>query len=132
MKTSHIFAVLSLFLVSLVNAECIRPKATSYTKTSCLQEGLSIVSKNNKYGVIDVNGKEIVPLQYDYIGGFSNSLSPARKGNKRGYINKQGKEVIPFEFDFVGNFEDGIAKVNKNGKWFYINRMGEFVKDAAE
>ncbi len=116
---------------AIANAECIRPKASAaYKKINCLQEGLSVVSKDGKYGAIDANGKEIIPPTYDFLGGFNDGLSQAKKGNKKGYINKQGNEVIPFEYDFANNFENGIAKVNKDEKWFYIDKAGKLVKDA--
>ncbi|MBR7001057.1 MAG: WG repeat-containing protein [Neisseriaceae bacterium] len=132
MKIAHSCIALSLLLVSWANAECIRPKVENYTKVACLQEGLSVVTRDHKYGVIDVNGKEIIPLQYEFIGSLGGGLYPAKKDGKRGYINKQGKQIIPFEYDFAGTFEDGIAKVNQNGDWFYINRIGEVVKKAEE
>ncbi|MBR6027188.1 MAG: WG repeat-containing protein [Neisseriaceae bacterium] len=121
--------VASLYLISAIaNADCIRPKAP-YKKINCLQEGLSVVLKDGKYGAIDANGKEVIPLKYDFIAGFSEGLSHAKKANKKGYINKQGEEIIPFEYDFAENFENGIAKVNKDEKWFYIDKSGKFVKD---
>lgn len=53
------------------------------------------VSLNGKYGFIDTNGKEVIPIIYDFVEGFHLGLSLARKdgSDKEFYINKTGKRV---------------------------------------
>ena len=43
-------------------------------------EGVSVVSLNDKYGVIDIKGKEIIPLKFDSISEFNNGIAIAKRG----------------------------------------------------
>lgn len=112
------------------------------------KEGLIMVTDNGKCGFIDINGKEIIPLQYtkevpvserrdgnfnestyeDFnYDGFYEGLAVVVKDEKAGYINKQGKEVIPFVYDKAFGFRNGRAWVRQNGQWGMIDKKGKVV-----
>ena len=79
-----------------------------------------------QYGVINVDGTEIVPFgKYEWIDGFDSGLARIRIGkgpcninsntvfgywdtidekNKWGIINEKGEEVLPIEYDSIWNF----------------------------
>lgn len=70
-----------------------------------------LVLKNDQYGKIDRNGKELIPCAFDAISfnedvAFRNMLNENGKGhyvikdNRMGYVNEQGMR-IPTEFDYV-------------------------------
>ena len=71
-----------------------------YDYFSNANEGIIEVSKNNTYGFISTDGKEIVSPRYSYTGKFKNGfaevayniMSNRKKGD--GYINKLGKEFF--------------------------------------
>ncbi|NEQ37565.1 MAG: WG repeat-containing protein [Okeania sp. SIO3I5] len=46
-----------------------------------------------KYGYINYQGKEIIPICYDYLGRFNAEVAFFKRGNNRGYININGKVV---------------------------------------
>ena len=95
-------------------------------------------SYGRKYGFVDRNGKEMVPLMYDslFCGnefnfllsecpwvGSMRLLSVCQKGNW-GYINKNGELVIPMIYDEVKGFieiGENTILVKKNGRWGFIN-----------
>ena len=67
------------------------------------------------YGVLDINGNEIIPFgKYDLIDGFDRGLARVKigkrtnglinSGAKWGIINEQGEEVLPVEYDDIWNF----------------------------
>lgn len=85
---------------------------------------LYVVSKENKYGVIDFSGKTKIYIENDEIGidgsKFSqnkirnsyilaDNLIPVRKGNVWGLYNKNGNQVVDFKYDSFGY----IANNNK-------------------
>ena len=72
--------------------------------------------KDYKYGVIDINGNEIVPFgKYDYIDAFDRGLARVKIGrkssnikdndNRWGIINEAGEEVLFVEYDNIWNFK---------------------------
>jgi len=46
------------------------------------------------YGVIDPNGKTVLPFEYDIIGGFRDGIVWARKGETFGYIDLSGRWIF--------------------------------------
>jgi hypothetical protein len=70
-------------------------------------EGFYPVSINKKHGYIDVNGKEVIPLKYDYTDGFRNGIC------KVGYLIP-GMEEMPDEYKYF---------------YFYVDKYGnEYLK----
>ena len=84
--------------------------------------GLAAVQLNDKWGFIDVTGREICPCKYDSVGNFSNGLVSVKLNDKCGYIDKTGREIIPLKYDFASRFSEGLATVKLNGKWGYIDK----------
>jgi len=54
---------------------------------------LSRVQKKGKYGFVNQQGNEVIPLIYDYIDNFSEGLAEVRKNSKWGLVDKKGNEV---------------------------------------
>ena len=84
------------------------------------------VSRSDKYGYLDLRGREVIPLAFGFAGTFSEGLAAVQRGAKWGYINKNGKEVIPFVFDYAGAFGGGLAPAKSGSKSGFINRSGSF------
>ncbi|MCL1975778.1 MAG: WG repeat-containing protein [Firmicutes bacterium] len=115
------------------------------------------ISDPGKFGFIDENGQEIIPLSYDWAFSFSEGLAAVNiggvwiggevsswlDGGKWGFIDRTGQIVVPIIYDFVKSFSDGLAAVAigeeghvvvglywnsvNNAKWGFINKSGEVV-----
>ncbi|QNK64754.1 WG repeat-containing protein [Pedobacter sp. PAMC26386] len=83
--------------------------------------------KESRYGYIDLDGKEIVPLKYESAGNFFEGKGGVKFQEKWGFINKEGKEVVPFKYDYSGHFANGLASVQLNGKSGFVNDIGQEV-----
>jgi len=73
------------------------------------------VSKDNKFGLIDFNGKEILECEYDKIHtlkGTNNSII-VEKDNKLGLVDNKGKTVLNTEYT-------DIKKLSEDNKLGYI------------
>ena len=70
------------------------------------------VKKDGKWGYIDVNGKVVIPLEYEEVADFSEGLAPVSKNGKWGYINLKNEIVIPFKFanSKMYSFKNGAAQ----------------------
>ncbi len=92
-----------------------------YNSVRSFSEGLAGVSWG-RWGFINTEGEEVIPLQYDSIMPFSEGLAGVEKDGRWGFINTEGEEVIPFQFDHIMPFSEGMAFVIFEGheKWSLI------------
>ena len=88
------------------------------------REGLAIVSDYNsknmtsKYGFIDKNGDEFIPVKYDEVRDFCEGLAAVRLHNKWGYVGYSSK----FYDDNNINISDSAKlDVKYIDGYFYIN-----------
>ncbi|HNX21772.1 MAG TPA: WG repeat-containing protein [Bacteroidales bacterium] len=95
-------------------------------------EGMCVVQKKDKYGFIDINGKNIIKTSFiNYPGNFSNGRASLEENNKLGYIDKTGNFVIPPKYDDVNEaiktFHDGMVVVKKEGLMGVIDTNGNII-----
>ena len=91
--------------------------------------GLIEVRKDDKYGLADTTGKEVIPPTYDIIYGFNEGLAQVKKDGKYGFVDQTGKEVVPLKYDISTSleFNEGFARVVKDGKWGFVDQSGKEV-----
>jgi len=78
---------------------------TTYSEyTGFSEEGLMPVSKGgwwleqeNKYGYIDITGKLVIPLQYDYVRGFRNGLALVKESESAYLIDSNNNKVQSYD-----------------------------------
>jgi len=94
-----------------------------------------------KWGFVNKEGLEVVPLKYDKVSDFSEGLAGVNiggkyikgkyfgeyQGGKWGFVNTEGLEVFPLKYDNVSDFSEGLAGVELNGKWGFIDKRGKEV-----
>ncbi len=91
-------------------------------------EGLASVYDGNKYGFIDKDGKEVIPLEYDSTNEFQQGFAVVEKNALYGYIGKDGTALTPIQYRLATDFdEDGEALVLDNTTYKLINTKGETV-----
>lgn len=87
------------------------------------------------YGLMDKNGKEIIPAEFKNIRVFNDSLfyverdfwdNYSSEENKNGLVDTNGKFLIKAT---INNLSEGFAKAydKKSKKYGYINDKGKFV-----
>jgi hypothetical protein len=90
--------------------------------------GIARVELDGKYGFIDRNYIEIIPVIYDDAAKeFSENLICVKLNGKWGYIDKTGKTVLPFQFESAQNFGEGLEAICRNGQWMFIDHSGKTV-----
>jgi WG containing repeat len=85
----------------------------------------AMVEKESKFGVIDAQGKTIVP--FEYIGGniSEGMLRLVNNKDAQFYLDKTGKRISEKNYDEVGRFSEGLAPVSKDGLWGFIDKTGK-------
>jgi len=92
------------------------------------KEPIRFVEKNQKMGVVNIQGQIIIPIEYDVLM-LTKDYFLAVKNDKYGFISPQNQVIIPFEYDYIDFFYEGLALVKKNEKFGFINQKGELVID---
>ena len=85
------------------------------------------VQKDGKYGLIDLNGKELLPTEYDEIiglNGIENSIL-IKKDDKYGLVNDTGSVIIEPNYKEIKNlgetYREGYITIDENDKYGVIN-----------
>lgn len=93
--------------------------------------GFASVSKNGKYGAINLSSEIKIPLSYDFLGDFNCGLAVAKNHDgKLGYINSHNELVIPYNYDRAQEFNENMATVTENDyDIFVIDINGEKMFD---
>ncbi len=86
------------------------------------------VIKDQKYGLYDVSGKEIVAPKYQFISRFNEGYATFKENDKYGVFDFTGKIVLPPKYYSLNNFHEGLAVYAQNAYTYgYINSKGEEV-----
>lgn len=96
--------------------------------------GLSRISRDNKTGVINIKGQQLIPCAYSRIYDFKDGYAKVRQDtsflygpNKYGMVNDKGKLIIPCLYDGLGDVADGYILALLNQKYGYLNTSGQTV-----
>lgn len=93
--------------------------------SDCL--ALANISGNAKtYVLLDTDGKQLTPLEYEEIGTFGEGFAPVRRNGLFGLINRQGKEVIPPRYERIRPVSHGLAAamIPNSRKWIFMDTSG--------
>ena len=94
------------------------------------EDNILRVSKNGKYGLIDFEGKEIIPCDYDGILALASVKNEflIKKAGNTGLINEKGQTIIPTQYKEILTLKDGYNSeyiiVNEDNKYGVINTTG--------
>ena len=94
-----------------------------------MSRGFFIIEKDEKEGIINFSGEEVVPTTYDNIDGFSDGLSRVKQDGKYGFIDRKGTIIIPINliYDDVDDFSNGLCRVKKDDRYGFINKIGKLI-----
>ena len=98
-----------------------------------LGEGrIAFLASNNKVGIMDKNGNEIVSGTFDDLYTYSDGLCLVRRNDKYGYIDKNGNYAIDLIYAYASRFQDNVAWVSTEGdRWHVIDKSGNIVLSLA-
>ena len=110
----------------------VRPGRYENIDIDSFSEGLCPVSRNGKYGFIDVYGKEVIPCQWERVlkfkRGFAIILKKNNNGyNRRGLINHKGDIIIDPEY-IILDFIEGADLIYTEGPVTLLNFKGEILQ----
>ncbi|NML24103.1 WG repeat-containing protein [Pseudoflavitalea sp. G-6-1-2] len=90
--------------------------------------GVCQVGKDDKYGLVDTSGKEIVAPIYDYIGQVEDSMMLVKNSEKYGLINLKGEILIPIQYNALRSAGEGMVSfMTEPQRWGYLNLKNEVI-----
>lgn len=92
-----------------------------YDGISEFSQGLAITQKDGKFGVITLEGIELIPPTYKYITAFKNGYATVYKDNTAGILNRKGVLVVPFDYKDISFVRGEYAIANKDNKYGLIS-----------
>ncbi|MFA6867198.1 MAG: WG repeat-containing protein [Clostridia bacterium] len=101
--------------------------APIYEEVFNFKEEMCCVQKDDKFGFINRQGEEIIPIEYECATSFSEGYACVFKHEKCGYIDKENNVIIDYLFDAGTSVINGECRVKKDGKWgeLHINMPEE-------
>ena len=96
--------------------------------TMVYEKNLLKFKDEDKYGLINLDGKLVVSAEYESIEGLSCKEGEllAKKDGKYGVINNKGAEIIQFEYDYISGDE---YYTKENGYKFSGYVIGDKTED---
>lgn len=98
-----------------------------------LSYGYIIISKEEKYGVINLEGEELIGNKYNNIlfSEYTGDFIVSDTSNKFGVISKDGVAKINLQYDSLEiiNYEPLLYKVERLEKYGVLNKNGKIINE---
>ncbi|WP_019910060.1 WG repeat-containing protein [Paenibacillus sp. HW567] len=97
--------------------------------------GLAIVQRKDKSGLIDSTGREKVKPIYSFIAPFSEGRAVVSDAKGYTFIDEKGKEVTPARYDYLNSLHEGRALFSRQSpsdgsRYGYLDAQGKEVLPA--
>ena len=83
--------------------------------------------RGQKWGFIDITGKEVIPFAFDRLLPFVGNHAPAALGNRWGLIDRSGKWKLQPKYDDVEELSDVAVAVQRGGLWGIMDYSGQWL-----
>ena len=92
------------------------------------RDDVIMVACYDRWGLLDYNGHEIIPLRYDEIlVGFDNGAAVVKNNGLMGFVGSDGKELISPRYKRICTNADKNYVVLENEKWGLVSLEGELL-----
>ncbi len=86
------------------------------------------VKEKGKWGIINQEGKKIVPPLYDAISSFKHfGYAVVQKEDKTGLVNHKGDFILALEYNDVRVYSKNIFGIAKDDNWHLIDRQKRII-----
>ncbi|MCB0518284.1 MAG: WG repeat-containing protein [Lewinellaceae bacterium] len=86
------------------------------------------IKKNNKWGLMDAEGRLVQQPVYDAIGEFKQyGYAVMQRGGRVGILNSNGQEIVPPKYDDLKALDSTLITVMEEGRWKVVNLQGRVI-----
>ncbi len=93
--------------------------------------GVSIVLKENKWGVVSKDGQQLLECKFDDLQFLKHTdnriLKVISQQQKYGLIDTLGRVTVNLAYDEIGAYSNNRLAVKKNGNWGFVDQDGNEV-----
>lgn len=92
--------------------------------------GENLADSTYVYGYIDVEGNEVIGLQFLEASSFKDDVALVKMKNGHfALIDRKGKLISDYDYNYVGQYGDGLMVFAEDpmGPYGYINKAGEVI-----
>ena len=82
------------------------------------------IDSEGDFGLIDLNGEELIRTKYEFIRPVYNDLFSASKEDEVGVVDKNDETVIDFDYDRITRIGDNLL-AKDGGAYIILDRKGE-------
>ena len=100
--------------------------SASYDNIIKVNNTLAIIRSNNKWGVLNIYGEEIIPISYSQIisdEAIIYTRNPGKHG-KWSLFDYYGFSKTKLKYDSVTPISEGRIAIKRNNKWGFLDRYG--------
>ncbi len=129
MNSTRFNLLLILFLLISLEGYSQQVNAPgNWEKSWQMKPGIFRVLNHGQVGIVDINGKLLVPCQFDQVYDLTDDgYVRVLKDLKIGLYHLDKGLILPAEYDQIWPFNGELAKVLKNKKMGYVNKNGLMV-----
>lgn len=100
------------------------PESVEYCTS--FMEGKAVFQSGNKFGVIDCNGKILIPANYDEACVVDENRVALCLDDRYALGNVDGRLLTLMQYASIGRFyQSGMSVVRKDDAYFWMNREGD-------
>ena len=88
-------------------------------------EKFLVVKKEQRLGLIDACGRQILSPLYQEIQAYGPGLFRVNFGGSWGVVNEQNKIILPLAFQFISPMHGAVCVVKQNHQFGVINSQGD-------
>jgi len=93
----------------------------TYDLHNAYRSGRALVGNKGRYGYVDPNGKEVIPMDFTAAGDFENGLAIVALDELWGIIDTNGSEIVPIQYQNVWHPKSGMIRVRQANKYKFID-----------
>ncbi len=108
-------------------SEGARRSDAYYQQAGEFRYGVAVVQKDNKWGIINQRGIEVIPPKYDKIEAFQDGYAVIRIKRFSGLTNLNGEIIIQPEYEYISYAGKGLFRIEQGDKIGYFSSEGEWV-----
>ncbi len=94
---------------------------------SAFKDGIASVKIGSKWGIINLNGIEIIPPKYAKIEAFNRGYAKVQIRRFSGVADLNGKVIIEPEYEYISYLGGNLFRVERGDRLGYIDSFGKWV-----
>lgn len=110
-----------------VHEDTKRHTPNNFTGAMGFESKVAPVRTNQKWGVINEKGSQLLIPKYDKISTFKNGVANVSINSLLGVVDLKGRVIIKPEYEYVDYVGNGLFRVEQGDKMGYLNMQGDWV-----